>query len=684
MGKGSGSSSQVIGFAYFLGLAYALCTKVDELLEFRLNGDIGAKPNLKGCGSFSATTGRAQPTHGSGNSKSTIHFYDGTQKLPNEYLSAQTGESLAYKNTAYFVLNGFIGDNVRSAPNYSCVVKRTSLTNWDKYSGAFDEINGDVNPASALWYMLTSLIGLDKNVLDESSFINANKALVKEGLGISFVMSKPQEAKEWVQEILRTIDGVLCINPSSGKLTLRLLRDNYKQSDLKLINESNVANLKFKRKAWDETYSRVTVKYTQRGSFSEASVSAINSATRKTLGFERAFSVEYMSITNASNANKVLTRLMRKLSYPLANLRFEVSSDEFKNLMVGDVLLFSNKALGVSDMSIRVLNIGSDKEGSLSVEACEDVFALKNITITSVQDDLYKPIDLSIEELEYFGATESTIEMGDEMGVLPFMVKPKGFIQKMSVRDGLSGKSVDIKPWSLGVLSKDFEISEEMGDELNFEIDEITKLWEVKGTRAGWQRIKFTCLIDDEFINFQFRQSLGGGKWRVKTLMRGLSGTKISRHLKGAKVWFAPVDANDLITLPLIAPNTTLFYEVSNFAVKSEVKKLSFSHSGGGKYPYPPSNLKAFREGEKVILEWKNCVRLHGANYRNADNLIAGVDEGLNENKIIIKWLLDNKENVYETKGERFEVKASPRTTFYLWQVAYKGGFLSKEVSITI
>ncbi|MCZ6175117.1 hypothetical protein O6B43_09655, partial [Campylobacter ureolyticus] len=153
------------------------------------------------------------------------------------------------------------------------------------------------------------------------------------------------------------------------------------------------------------------------------------------------------------------------------------------NLMVGDVLLFSNKALGVSDMSIRVLNIGSDKEGSLSVEACEDVFALKNITITSVQDDLYKPIDLSIEELEYFGATESTIEMGDEMGVLPFMVKPKGFIQKMSVRDGLSGKSVDIKPWSLGVLSKDFEISEEMGDELSFEIDEITKLWEVKGTR---------------------------------------------------------------------------------------------------------------------------------------------------------------------------------------------------------
>ena len=81
-------------------------------------------------------------------------------------------------------MNGFIGDNVRSAPNYSCVVKRTSLTNWGNNSEINDEINGDVNPSSALWYMLVNLIGLDKNVLDESSFINANKALVKEGLSL--------------------------------------------------------------------------------------------------------------------------------------------------------------------------------------------------------------------------------------------------------------------------------------------------------------------------------------------------------------------------------------------------------------------------------------------------------------------------------------------------------------------
>ncbi|QKF64547.1 phage tail protein [Campylobacter corcagiensis] len=682
MGKGGGGGSQVIGYAYFLGLAYALCSKVDELLEFRLNGDTAAKPNLKGCGSFEAITGKEQPTHGSGNSKSRVYFYDGTQNTSDSYLTKQTGENIAYKNTAYFVINGFIGDNVRSAPNYSAVVKRTNLTGWN-YVGVSDEINGDANPASVLWYMLTKLIGLDEKVLDKDSFLEANKTLLNEGLGISFIMSKPQEAKEWVQEILRTIDGALCINPATGRLTLRLLRDDYDQKNLKLINESNMNNLKFKRKAWDETYSRVTVKYTSRGSFSAASVSAINSATRQTLGFERAYSVEYMSISSAANANKVLTRLMRKLSYPLANLRFDLSSYEFKNLMVGDVLLFSNSALGVIDMPIRILNLGSDKEGSISVEACEDVFALKNITITSVQEDLYKPIDLRIDELEYFSAVESTVEMGDEMGVLPVVAKPGGFVQKIRVRDGLSGKSVDVKPFSVARLSQNFEISPEMGDEISFLVDEITPLWKVSATRAGWQRIKFTCLIDNEFINFQHREDLGDGKWRVKTLMRGLSGTKISRHLKGALVWFAPVDANDLITLPLVAPNTTLFFEASNFAVKSEIKKLEFSHSQNAKKPYPISNLKALRDGKKVVLEWKNRVRLHGANYRNADNIIAGVDEGLNENRVIIKWFVNEKEFVFETKGERFEAEVPLRTTFYLWQMAYKGGFLSDCEQIT-
>lgn len=673
----------VVGYAYFLGLAYALCTKVDEFLELRLGGDISAKPKLKGCGKFLAKTGIISPSHGSDDATSEVKFYDGTQEKADPYIKEQTGADLAYKNTAYLVINGFIGDNVRSAPNYSAVVKRTKLTDWTYNDVSLDDIEGDANPASCLWYILTEIIGLDDEILDKNSFIKSAKMLYKERLGVSFIMGKSQEAKEWLQEILRTIDAVLSVNSQNGKLSLRLLRDDYSQKDLRLINESNINNLKFKRKSWDETYSRVTIKYTQRGSFSESSLTAINSATRQTLGFERAYSTEYMAITNANNANKILSRLMRKLTYPIANLKFNLSAEEFKDLTVGDVLLFSNTALNVFDMPIRVLNLGADKADTqtIEVEACEDVFALKNVTVSSVQEDLYKPLDLGISEFEYISAISTTAEMGFEQGVLPLMTKPKGFIQGVKVKDGLSGDTVNGQFFDLGELTKDFDITEEMGDDLSFEVKQITKFSQLKATRAGYQRLKFVCLIDNEFINYQFRLLQDDGTFKVKTLMRGLTGTKIASHKKGAKVWFSLVDANDLNILEIISPNTTLYFSAFNYS-QNVTKKLSFAHDKKALIPYAPSNLQGIRNGQKVTLKWHNCVPLHGANFRNADNIAAGIDEGLNENQIIIKYNLEGKEQKIATDKEEIEVLAPKKTKFYLWQLA--NSYLSQKVEIEI
>lgn len=676
-------SPQTIGYAYFLGLAYALCTKVDRLLEFRLNGDIGAKPNLVGSGEFVAKTGKSAPSpNGSGKSTSTVKFYDGSQTTADPYLASKTGSNIAYKNTAYLVINGFIGDNVSSVPQYSAVVERTNIVpKWANISGLKQSLGGDANPACVLWYMFTKLINLNERLLDEASFKDAAIKLSSENLGVSFVMSSPQEAKEWVEEILRTIDGVMCINPKSGALGLRLLRDDYDPKKVKIVNEGNSNKVKFTRKSWSDTYSKGTVKFTDRNTFESASVTAINSATRQTLGYERAYNVEYMAISTHENANKILQRLMKKISYPLATIKFNLSGDEFRELMVGDTLLFSNEKLGVKNMKIRVIKLGGEKDNKeIDVEAIEDVFNMENIVITSVQPSLYEPIDLSIGEIEYYGAVEATAEMGEMQGVLPFMVTPKGFVQHLSVKDGLSGDKQEMKSWTLGVLSSDLEISDEIDNDAFFEIDEITPLWKISATRAGWQRLKMTCVIDGEFINFQYRDDLGGGKWRVRTLMRGLSETKITSHKKGAKVWFAPVDANDLTTLSIISPSTNIIFEASNFENSSEPKRLPFNHSKEASKPYPISNLKAFRDGEIINLSWRNCVRLHGANYRSADTIVAGVDEGLIENYVLIRY----ENNEIKVKDEKISIECKNRTKFTIYNVAYETGILSDAVTITI
>ncbi|MBQ3675666.1 MAG: phage tail protein [Campylobacter sp.] len=686
MGKGGSSGSTVVGHAYSMGVAYGLCEKVDRLLGFKFENDLVAKPNLSSSGSFTAQTGKSAPSHGSGNKTSTIKFYDGTQSEADEYLTKQTGYALAYKKLAYFVVNGFIGDNVSSLPTYACVCERTKF-DIDGKAGNYADINGDCNPAHALYYILTQIIGFDKNLIDIGSFESVAKALYDDKFGISFTMSSQNEAKEWVEEILRTIDGVIALNPSNGKLKLKLLRYDFNENEITKIDENSYKDLTFKRRSWDEVYSHISVKYTERGKyeFKENVVTGINNAVKQTLGYERADTYEYMSVTNATNANKVLNRLMRKLTYPYATLKFSVSNVEFKNLAVGDVLIFSNSALKIKNLKIRVLNLGADKDDdqSLEVEAVEDVFSLTNIHITSEQKSLAKELDLSMSDLEYFGACEATIEMGDEQAVLPLAVKPSGFVQSIECKDGAQGKAMPCEFWELGELISNFDITDEFSDEAYFDIKEITPLWSVAATRAGFQRLKMTCLIDSEFINFQFREELGDGKWRIKTLMRGLSGTKITTHKKGAKVWFAPIDANDLKILPIISPNTTLNFTALNYLQRGEKKSLSFNHSQNAKRAYAPSNVWGERDGNNVILHWRNCVRLHGANYRNADNILAGVDENLQEGSTFIEY---NGNLIEVPNGESVRLEnVANNTTFKLYSIGLNGSaYKSDTVSVRV
>lgn len=681
MGKKK-SKPQVIGYSYSLGIAMGLCEEVDELLEFRLDDDIVARPNLKTSGSFSAKTGKPSTSHGTSNPCSSVMFYDGKQTEPNAYLSAKTGFELIYKKLCYFLINGFVGDNVRSVPNYSCVVKRTSLDIDGYKEGA--EIDGDINPAFAIYYMFVNLLKLDKRVLDINSFKTCAKRLHDERLGVSFKMTRANEAKEWVEEILRTIDAVMAINPNTGLLALRLLRDDYDIKQLAYANENNIKDLKFTRKSWDSTYSSVSVKFTDRDGFKENSITAQNPAVKRTLGFERSQSIEYMAITSKTNAKKVLTRLMRRLTYPYATMKFSVSTDEFKHIGVGDVLLFSNEKLGVNNMKIRVTNVGGDSgEQTIGIEAIEDVFALSHVNFTFEQESLYKPIDLNIGELKYYGALNAPIELGEELGVIPMAATPSGFVQKINVRDGAQGESIDLIPWAVGELIKDYALSDEIDDGNGFVIKELIPLWKVAASRAGWQRLKMTCAIDDELMNFQFRDDLGDGKWRVREIIRGLGGSKITPHKKGAKVWFAPVDANDLPTLTLISPNTTLYFKAQNYANESQTKEFKFSHSGEARRAYAPSNVWGERKGADVILHWRNCVRLHGANYKNPDNIVAGFDEGLQEGAVKIKW--DGGELDVE-KGESCLIKdAKKGVKFELIALSQNGlGYASKSVFITI
>jgi len=676
-GGGKGKKTYTVGYAYFLGLAYAFCSKIDEFISFKMDGDIQASPHLTSNGSFSAKTGKNSDVSGSGYSNSTIRVYFGNQTAPDGYLSAKTGSNIAYKNTAYMIMErGFIGDNVRSAPNYSAVVRRTNII--DGWPNA--DIGGDANPAHIIYYMLVSKLGVDASMVDAANFQAVGNTLYNEGFGLSFVFSSAQEAGEWIKEVLRHIDGILYFDMTAQKFKLKLLRGDYVLANCPLIDETNSTNIVFDRKSWEDTVSRITVKYTERSTFAEATVSGVNTATRIILGYERAESVEFMGVSSARNANIVLDRLFRKLSYPLAALKGQISALSFPNIQVGDVVRFSNAELGVSNIAIRITSIsgGKENEQTIDIEGTEDIFSLGQMVITAEQSNIYQPIDYNIGALEYFTVRAAKPEMANVRSVIPIAVFPSGFVQDVKVSDGISGQTAEIQRWGLGVLKAVYPVTAGIDDSVGFYITPIADIWEANGTRAGWQRLKFVAYIGEEQVCYQFRNLQPDGSFYVSQIMRGLNDTPISAHPIGEKVWFASVDANDIQNLPIISPTPTLSFTPENFKQQGITKTLSYTYDFSVETPYPPANLKAVRDGSNITISWHPRVRLAGANYRNADNIVAGEDEGKSEGSWLVEW-----EGGSETVSVPFFIRSDTQSKVYSISTVL-GGYQSSKQQITI
>jgi hypothetical protein len=634
---GKSTKTYTVGYAYFLGLVYGFCSKIDEFVSFWKDGELVSTVNLTSAGSFSARTGDNSDISGSSYSDSTIRVYFGDQTEADSYLAAQTGSQIAYKNVAYMVFSGFIGDNVSSAPSYGAVVRRTNLIDgW-----ANQNINGDCNPAVALYYILTSLAGYSEDAVDATNFKACAQTLYNEGFGLSFKMKSAKEASDWCEEILKSIDGVLQVDYTTGKIKLKLLRDDYTLSACPAINESNSADVIFDRKSWEDTYSKITVTYVDReNSFTESSVTGINTATRLILGYEKAESYDYLGISTATNANIVLNRLFKKLSYPLATLKCTVSVAAFYGLNIGDVVQFSNDVLGISNMAIRITSIAADKEDdqSMEIEGVEDIFALGDMVVTSEQPSEWTPTDYTIGELLYYTVKNAKPEMSSDRAVIPIVVYPSGYVQTMSVKDGTTGAEVNVDGWGYATLKTAYPITDVLDLDTGFYITPIANIWNASGTRAGWQRLKFVAFIEDEQICYQYRQLQEDGSYYCDQIIRGLNNTAIVAHPVGAKVWFASSDANDIENLPIISPTPTITFTPKNFKNTGVTKSLSFAYDYSVETPYPPSNLQATRSDTTVTLTWRACVRLAGANYRNADNIVGGEDEGKTEGEWLITW----------------------------------------------
>jgi len=246
-----------------------------------------------------------------------------------------------------------------------------------------DSIGGtEANPAWVLYDILCRPVfglGYDVDDVDLPSFEAAAAALVSEDHGCSVVVQQAQDAPTVFRALLSQIDGIIAENPATGKLYLKLIRNDYVFDDLLEINEDNcmAQGLQVDIIGWRDTINEVNVKFNNRAreykpdsrTAQRLGNSAARSFRTRTLDFDAP------GCATPELAARIAAREINVHSRPLTVIRCRVNR-EFFSVLVGDAVRVNLPRVSVVDRVFRVLEVdlGQLAEDAIRLSLVEDVF----------------------------------------------------------------------------------------------------------------------------------------------------------------------------------------------------------------------------------------------------------------------------------------------------------------------
>ena len=252
----------------------------------------------------------------------------------------------------------------------------TQGVQWQSSSAA---IGDDMNPAHIIREVLTDPVwgmGLDDAAIDDASFIAVADALVSEGFGLSLIWSDQSSASEFIQDVLRHIDGLLYVEPTTSKFTLRLLRQGSNALHDLTDTAINVGPPTYSRPGYRELPNKVTISYSSRDLSRERTAQAENSARSSQFGVIIS-TASYPGIHDADVAAMVAGRDLQRLSSPLARVTISTTWTAGQSIRPGDRVSWAWAPYGISAIALRVLGVsyGTLGESVVTLDCVEDVYA---------------------------------------------------------------------------------------------------------------------------------------------------------------------------------------------------------------------------------------------------------------------------------------------------------------------
>ena len=255
-----------------------------------------------------------------------------------------------------------------------------------------------MNPSHIIYEALTNREwgrGLDRSVIDGTSFEVAAQSLKDEGFGACGRWARRDSVASFIQGILDMIGATLYTDRSTALLRLRLIRGDYDRNALKLWDTSNGI-----LEITDSTVNTATVvinevivTYRDPVFNADRSVNVQNLASlQSSQGAFNSKSVSYPFCPTSGLALRLAQRDLR--SYAQGLRRFKITVDRRGYaLFPGAVMRIQDAARKIPDMVVRVATIkdGILTDGKISMDVVQDVFSFPTRSYVTPQPNTWAP-----------------------------------------------------------------------------------------------------------------------------------------------------------------------------------------------------------------------------------------------------------------------------------------------------
>lgn len=455
--------------------------------------------------------------------------------------------------------------------------------------------------------------GMPPEMIDENSYIVAANTLCAEGVGLCIPWFRQESIKEFIPVIINHIGAAQYVDRETGKLTLRLIRNDYNPDDLPLFTpDTGLIDVQDDDSSGEETaYNEIVVVGFDPTTKEDIQVRVHNLASIQSQEEIISNTIEYRGFATRKLVGQAALREL-KVQLPLRKMNVILDRRGWR-IAPGMPFRVSYPEKGINNIILRAgeCRDGTLVDGKITVKAVQDIFGMPETSFVDPPGGEWTPPDFTpyppaearmyeVNYRDYYRVTSQAdrdaIDIGSSYVAIlaksPTGIQTQGFDVVTSLtEDGVSEDTdiptVGFTNWltllsDIGPLDTELEVAE---DNIN---DFMTEY--VDG---------MAVLIDDEQLEFvSFDEET-----RIATVKRGVTDTFPAAHVGGTTIWLVDdeigADGNEYQDGEVIYGKALTRTSTGVLDIEA-APLLSIEADQRVFRPYPPGNVRV--DGVSIYL----------------------------------------------------------------------------------